>query len=97
MMRGKLTDDVQEVAVTHLGRELDSPEELRLMAYVDYVMKNEQWIDLNNCNQADRDVLSKWREEGHIEGGASGLAITKDFYDAVQEILFVGYVIQGGY
>ncbi|KKN18188.1 hypothetical protein LCGC14_0958240 [marine sediment metagenome] len=89
--RGQLTDRIKKKSKEILGYEI-SQEELRLMAYAQYQMVNEQKIDPNKINQGERAILQKWREAGHIEGGASGLAITKEFWDAICEILFLGYV-----
>lgn len=89
--RGQLNDEVQRYAREFLGREM-SIVELRLIPYVQYVMINEQRIDPCKCNQADREILQLWREAGHIEGGASGLAITKEFWDFMCEVLFLTYV-----
>ena len=89
--RGALTHEVNDKAKELMGRELTLCE-LRIMPYVQYVMMNEQKIDPRKCNQDDRNVLNKWRKEGHIEGGASGLAITKEFWDFMHEILFIAYV-----
>ena len=89
--RGQLTERVQAKAVELLGRDIDVAE-LRLMPYVQHVMMNEQRIDTRHTSGTDRQTLSKWRDEGHIEGGASGLAITKEFWDILNEILFLAYV-----
>lgn len=91
-MRGQLTDEIQGLAKGFLGREITTTE-LRLYPYLDYLMKNEQRIDPQRCNQADKDVLSVLRQEGHIEGGASGLAMTKEFYDYINQVLWYGYVV----
>jgi len=96
MGRGALTDRIQEIAVGFLGREITT-RELRLYAYVDFVMKNEQRIDPNKIETVERDVLSVLRKEGHIEGGAGGLSMTKEFYDYLQEVLWEGYVVGGAY
>ena len=93
-MRGRLTPEIQEVAKKFLGREITTTE-LRLMAYVAYVMVNDQRIEPARINAEEREVLSTWRSEGHIEGGAAGLSITKEFWDAMSEILWLGYVIGG--
>lgn len=93
-MRGALTNDIQKVALPHLKREI-TRNELRLMAYIQYVMMNEQKIDIAKLNDDDRNILSLWREAGWIEGGASGLAITKEFWNAMCEILWLGYVVGG--
>ena len=93
MPRGCLSDVVQVIAIAFLGREI-SVTELRLYPYLDFVMKNDQKIDPRHCNQADRDVLAVLRQEGHIEGGAGGLEMTKEFYDYVNEVLWHAYVRQ---
>jgi hypothetical protein len=93
-MRGNITEKIQQLAKKHLGREI-TQKELRLMPYVQHVMINEQILDPSKINGDERRILQKWREEKHIEGGAAGLAITKEFWDALCEILWEGYVIGG--
>lgn len=94
--RGQLTDRIKDKSRELLGYEMNVTnnkcDELRLMAYIQYVMMNDQRIDPNKCNGDDRAILKKWREAGHIEGGASGLRITEQFWDILCEILFLGYV-----
>lgn len=90
-LRGQLTDLIKTRGRELLGYEIGVVE-LRLMPYIMHTMTNDQKIDIRKCNQADREVLQKWREAGHIEGGASGLQITKEFWDIVCEIVFLGYV-----
>ena len=89
--RGQLTDRVKAKAKELLGRDIDVTE-LRLMPYLQYQMMNEQRIDPAKCNGDDRKILSKWRESGHIKGGAGGLGITKEFWTIINEILFLAYV-----
>lgn len=89
--RGVLTDKVNEIAKKMIGREITT-RELRLLPYIQYVMTNEQKIDIRKINQEEREILSKWRKDGFIEGGASGLAITKEFWNFVCEIVFEAYV-----
>lgn len=89
--RGQLTARIESKSQELLGYKMDRTE-LRLMAYVQYVMMNEHRIDPAKCNADDRHVLQRWREAGHIEGGMSRLAITKQFWDIMCEILFLGYV-----
>lgn len=91
MGRGQLTEQVAEKARDLLGRDI-TVAELRLMPYVQYTMMNDQRLDPNKCNSDDRKVLSLWREEGHIEGGAGGLSMTKDFWDILNEIMWLSYV-----
>ena len=89
--RGQLTDRIKQKSKELLGYEIDVTE-LRLMPYIIHTMMNDQRIDPRKCNQADREVLSRWRKAGYIEGGASGLLITKDFWEILCEIVFLGYV-----
>ncbi len=90
-MRGGLTKRIKDKSKELLGYEI-SQTELRLMPYVQYVMVNDQKISRRHCNQDDREVLQKWREAGHIEGGASGLQITEEFWNIICEIIRLGYV-----
>ena len=91
--RGLLTKAVQHAALAQLGREITRTE-LRLMPYIQFTMVNNQRIDPNKVNHDERGVLQMWRDEEYIEGGAGGLAITKEFWDAINEILWVAYVVR---
>ncbi len=93
-MRGELTKEVNKIAKKMIDRKI-TLRELRLIPYIQYVMLNEMRLDIRKINEEEREVLKKWREEGFIEGGASGLSITKEFWDFMCEILFQAYVIQG--
>ena len=90
-MRGKLTDEINIIANKRIGRDI-TIRELRLLPYIQYVMMNEQKLNPNKINDEERKVLRLWKTEGFIEGGASGLSITKDFWDFMSEVLFEGYV-----
>jgi len=89
--RGFLTTAVQDTAKIMLGRGITHAE-LRLIPYIQYVMCNDRKIKPAHINQEERRTLKKWKNQGHIEGGACGLAITKHFWDFMCEILFLAYV-----
>ena len=91
-MRGVLTEEIQELAKVFLGREI-TVRELRLYPYLDYQMKNEQKFNPNHVNQEERTILRLLKDAGHIEGGASGLGMTKEFYDYINQVLWFGYVV----
>ena len=93
--RGVLTIEVQEIAKKHIGREIDRTE-LQLIPYIQYVMLNEQKLYINKINQEERVVLRKWKDARLVEGGASGLLITEEFWIFMCEILFQSYVKQEG-
>lgn len=89
--RGQLTDRIIKKSEELLGYAI-SVQELRLMVYVQYVMTNHQHIDIEKVNNVERKILPKWREAGHITGRASQMGITKEFWDILCEIVFLGYV-----
>ena len=91
MSRGSFNKGVQEAAKKHIDREI-SLIELRLIPYIQYVMTNDQKVDPRRINQEERDVLSSWRKDGFIGGGATRLSITKEFWDFMCEVLFYSYV-----
>jgi hypothetical protein len=89
--RGQLTDAIKAKTRVLLGYEI-TQRELRLMPYIQSLIMNGQNIDPRKINADERTILSDWRQKGFIEGGASDLAISKDFWDALHEILWIGYV-----
>jgi len=89
--RGVLTPTIKTRAKKLLGREITQLE-LRLMPYIQFVMVNDQVIVPCKINAAEREILSTWRNEGHIEGGVSGLAITPQFWAIINELIWLGYV-----
>lgn len=89
--RGQMTQAINDKAFELLGTYITQVE-LRLMPYVQYCVMNDQNIEPRRINQIEREVLSTWRERKWIEGGASDLAISKEFYDAMCQILWLGYV-----
>ena len=91
MARGMMTPEVSAKAKELLDIDI-TVTELRLMPYVQYTMLNEQKLDPRRINEPERKILSDWRKKGWIEGGASGMAIRKDFWDAINEILWLSYV-----
>ena len=39
-----------------------------------------------------RETGMSWRKAGYIEGGLSGMEISREFWDIMNEIIFLGYV-----
>lgn len=89
--RGQLTTKATEIAIKMISRKITRTE-LRLLPYLQYVMMNNQKLEINKINQEEREILQQLKKEGYIEGGASGLRITKDFWNFMCEILFETYV-----
>lgn len=88
--RGELTEAVRDKIERFMERSTTT-QELRLMPYIQYQMMNEQRIDPTVLNEVNREILSLWREAGHIKGGMSGLAITREFWDFINDVLFDAY------
>lgn len=93
MARGHIGATLKAKSKELLGYEIEKVE-YRLMPYIQFVMMNEQRLDPNKINGEERAILQKWRDAGYIEGGASGLGITREFWDILCELLFIGYVEQ---
>lgn len=89
--RGELTSRIKNKSKELLGYEI-TVRELRLMPYVLDRMMNTRKIDPNCVNGEEREILSKWRTAGYIEGGASEMTITKEFWSIITEIVYLGYV-----
>ncbi len=92
--RGEFTPAIADKMEGFLGRP-SSRAELRLMPYLQSVMVNMQVIDPSKVNQEEREVLAKLRDEKHIEGGVSGLAVTRDYWNFLHKILWFAYVAHG--
>lgn len=93
--RGELTERVSKKAKDMLGREITRVE-LRLMPYIHYRANNEQTIDMERVNDDEISIMSKWEAAGWMKldrrSSRPRLTITKKFYDAMNEILWLAYV-----
>jgi len=90
--RGVLTDEIKELSERLLGYEITQAE-LRLMLYLQYVLMNEQKLDIREINSEERKIWQYWKKRGFVDGGASGIEISKIFWDAINQILWLGYVV----
>ena len=91
MGRGTLSKEVLEISKKVFGYEV-TQRELRLLPYIGYLVLNDKNIDPNSINKEERAILTIWREKGYLTGGASNLKITKEFWDAMNQVLWVGYI-----
>lgn len=88
--RGELTQEIQDKAIAFWGWEI-TPTELRLYPYVHYCATNERKLDPVKINQEERTILQVWRDAGHFEGGMTGINMTKDLFDFINEMLWLAY------
>lgn len=91
MARGVLSEAVKKKSKEVLGYEI-TLKELRLMPYMDYTMKNNQYFDMRKIDDIEHAILHDWSDKGFITGTLTNPMISKKFYDAIQEILWVAYV-----
>lgn len=89
--RGQLTERIKVASKKLLGYEI-SQEELRLIPYLQYVILNNRVIYKRKITDSEDDILRKWETSGYIQSPYSRLDMTKKFWKAINEILFLGYV-----
>ena len=98
--RGQLTNRIKQKSMELLGYEI-SQIELRLMGYIMDRLLNNKLICNTVINGDDRGALILWVNKGYIIDGVtmngrpminSKLKVTKEFYNSINEILWLGYV-----
>jgi hypothetical protein len=92
--RGALTPEIEALGESFLGKKL-TLRELRLIPYLDHCAKN--WgFDPARINQEERSIISEWKKRGFIHVSSSpssgGVSIRRDFYDFMNEVLWLSYV-----
>lgn len=92
IMRGVLTDKIQDRAVGFLGRTI-SQKELRLYPYIDYSVKNgcQGWC-YDKLYTEEIKILNQLYEEKHITYSREKIIVTRRFYDYMQDVLAISYV-----
>ena len=91
MNRRILTNEVQTNAKYLLGRYI-SRSELKLMPYIQYVLMNDQQLDLRKINCDDEEVMTLWRREGYLLGDGMNIMVTKKFWDILNKLMWLAYV-----
>ena len=91
--RGALNEDAQKLSNEFFGREL-SLIELRLFPYIDYCLKNCGRYDPLKMNKQEIRILHKYKKmyPQHFDFGMREIWISKEFYNFIQEVLWVTYV-----
>ncbi|MFZ7174001.1 hypothetical protein ACLSYX_04110 [[Pasteurella] aerogenes] len=88
---GMLTDEIKEKSIHLVGYGINQ-KELRLMPYLQYCVINDLDIEQRRINSDEREILMNWEKLGFINSPLSDLKIKKSFYDAICELIFIGYV-----
>ena len=91
--RGELTQKIKDKSKELFGYEI-TVGQLRLMAYVQYIMTNNQIVESQNVNEEEICILEKWQDEGYVQYDRTTgrINITKKFWNIMSEILYLGYV-----
>lgn len=92
-MRGHLNTGIKEAAKAFLGREI-TVRELRLYPYIDYCLKNWGQIERCRINKEEIAILSNLEKERHLIMNGNVISVKKSFYDYMQQVLWLGYVVE---
>lgn len=90
-MRGKLSGEIKLKSEYYFDREMTTTE-LRLMPYIDYCLKNSGRIEDSKINNDDLNILKLWESQGYIDYSHGNISVTREFYDIIQDFLWLGYV-----
>lgn len=93
--RGMMTSSIKEMSVEKLGYEI-TQEELRLMPYVMHCLYNNGWYELSKLHEDEMNILEAWADRGFIQTSDEPpkfTSINKSFFDAMNELLYLGYVL----
>ncbi|MGL5386672.1 MAG: hypothetical protein ACRDCA_12595 [Serratia sp. (in: enterobacteria)] len=90
--RGQLTEAIKEKAMEILGIEITQGE-IRLIPYVQYRAVNEGFIERIHTNADEKKILMQWESLGFGKFIGPSMDIEKRFWDAMNEILWLAYVV----
>ena len=96
--RGKLTKAAKLIWANHGYGELTLVQ-LRLLPYIDRTCKNFGRVNTDIVSHEELIVLSDWRNKEYIHfvPEIGTISVTRQFYDAMQAVLFQAYVAQVEY
>lgn len=91
--RGRLTEEVQELATTLLGREI-SVRELRLMPYFIHLGMDGAIVHRGRLFDGDREVMDMWNKEGRVICKVGDVPkISYEFWNIMAKIVHKSYVL----
>lgn len=92
-MRGQLTEEVLNKSKEVLGREITT-EELRLIPYVQYCLVNNSHLNFKRISPEEVKIIDDWNSSGWMNSKESNFSVTKEFWDNMNELLWISYVGQ---
>ena len=73
---------------------LENVTELRLVPYFQYLIVNQMSVDPSKISSEERQILSKWKQEGKIDYSMShSCSCTRSFWDWMNNILWDSYAL----
>lgn len=89
MSRGMFTEELKE------KYGVNNVKELRLLPYIQYLLVNHLSVDPNKIDSTEREILIRWRDEGKITFSCTEpMTTTKEFWDWLNEVMWVAYVLK---
>lgn len=89
--RGQLTKQIEELSEKLLGYSITQTE-LRLMPYFQYLATNNKDVSPSSISPRERKVISEWRKKGWVADVSTDLTLSKEFWDAINQLLWLAYV-----
>ena len=94
MNRGILTDEIVALAQKN-GFEEFNTMHLRILPYLQYCCVNHQKINPSSISSEERKVISEWRKNGLIDGGASEpISMSQRMWDFTCSLMWISYALQ---
>lgn len=99
MSRGNLNTEIIEISKKFMGKPI-TIDELRLLPYIDFQLKNEGCIDRKRINDAENKILHDFEKANYItliytsSGKIEITCKSKEFYMFMQKVLYESYVIK---
>ncbi len=73
---------------------LENVTELRLIPYLQYLILNQMPVDPNKIDHEERQILTKWRQEGKIDYSMThACKCIRSFWDWMNDVLWESYAL----
>lgn len=90
-VRGMLDSGLEAIWLQKTGDKLTT-RKLRLIAHLDYLLKNGNRIKCKQVNDEEEDIISEWTDNPRYLVEKDGrIYATPEFWDAMQSVLYYSY------
>ena len=94
--RGKLTDYIKTESSKFNGNPI-SLAELKLIPYVVDCLLNNRLVNIRHISPADITIINVWKSLGYVDYTQTKFTVTKQFWDFMTQMLWMGYVNNNNY